>query len=104
MDLELLQRHDLLLQGVPSDQAVDIHHFLLSNPVGSVHRLQVLHGVPVVFDEDDGVRPGEVEAQPAHAGAEKQEVNAGVSVELGHNGVALVGRHRPVQSEVAHGG
>ena len=33
--------------------------------------LQVLHGVPVVLHEDDGVRPGEVEAEAAHAGAQQ---------------------------------
>ena len=65
--LELLQRHDLLFQCVAGYQPVDVHHAGLPDPVGAVHRLQVLAGVPVVLHEDHRVRPREVEPQPAHA-------------------------------------
>ena len=52
MQLELLQAHDLLLYGGPRDHPVDVHHFLLSYSVGSVHCLQVLHWVPVMLNKD----------------------------------------------------
>ena len=41
-------------------------------------RLQVLHGVVVVLQEDDGVRRGQVEAQAAHVRREQHHVDGGV--------------------------
>ena len=51
MQLELLQAHNLLLDGGPCDHPIDINHLLLSNPMGPVHCLQVLHRVPIVLNK-----------------------------------------------------
>ena len=55
--------------------------------------LQVLHGVPVVLQEDDSVSCSQVQAQPAHMGGEQQHLNGGVTVEALHNTEALLGLH-----------
>ena len=51
-ELEALEAHNLLLQGVPRYEPVDVDHPLLADAVRSVHGLQVLHGVPVMLHED----------------------------------------------------
>ena len=55
--------------------------------------LQVLHGVPVVLQEDDSVSCSQVQAQPAHMGGQQQHLNGGVAIEALHNSEALLGLH-----------
>jgi hypothetical protein len=31
--------------------------------MSAVHRLEILHGVPIVLDEDDGVSSGQIQAE-----------------------------------------
>ena len=55
--------------------------------------LQVLHGVPVVLQEDDSVSCSQVQAQPAHMGGQQQHLNGGVAVKALHNAEPLLGLH-----------
>ena len=55
--------------------------------------LQVLHGVPVMLQEDDSVSCSEVEAQAPHMGSQQQHLNGGVAVEALHYTKSLLGLH-----------
>lgn len=81
--------HDLLLKGASGDESVNVDDLLLTEPMGTVHRLQVLHRVPVVFDEDDGVGTGQVETKTTDLGGEEEDVDTGVGVEGLDNTVPL---------------
>ena len=47
----------------------------------SLINLQVLHGVPVVLEEDDRVGPREVQPQAPHVGGQEEHVYGRVTVE-----------------------
>ena len=49
--------------------------------MGSIHRLKILHRVPVVLDEDDRVRSREIESESSDLRREKKDVDTGVRVE-----------------------
>ena len=49
----------------------------------SVHGLKILHRVPVVLDEYDGVGAREVEPEAADAGSQQEQVDARVRVKPG---------------------
>ena len=53
----------------------------LSYPVGSVHGLQVPHGVPVVLHKHHGVCARQVQTQTSHMRGEEQHVYGRVIVE-----------------------
>ena len=53
----------------------------LPDTVGAVLRLQVLLRVPVAVIKDDGIGSGEIDAEPAGAGAEQEKLAVGVRVE-----------------------
>ena len=55
--------------------------------------LQVLHGVPVMLQEDDGISCSQVEPQAAHMGGQQQHLNGGVAVEALHYAETLLGLH-----------
>jgi hypothetical protein len=63
IEFEALQPHDPLFQRALRNDAIDIDDSRLSDPVRSVHGLQVLHGVVVVLQEYHSVGACEVEAQ-----------------------------------------
>ena len=94
--------HDLLLDGVLGDEAVDVDDARLTDAVRSVHGLQVLLRIPVVLDKYDRVGAGQVETEAAHLGREQQHVYAGIRVEALHDAEAFARRHAAVQSQVAH--
>ena len=58
--------------------------------MGAVLGLQVLLRVPVAVEEDDGVGGGEVDALAASAGAEEEELDVFLGVEVGDLLAALV--------------
>ena len=47
--------HDLLLKSTFCDQSIYIDYFFLPDTVCTIHCLEILHRVPVVLNEDDGV-------------------------------------------------
>ena len=51
------------LDGSLGDEAVHDDGFGLPDTVGSVHGLEVLHRIPIVFDEDDCIGPSQVQAK-----------------------------------------
>ena len=53
-------------------------HLGLSNAVRAIHGLQVLHGVPVVLEENHRVGAGQVEAETAHARRQEENVDRGI--------------------------
>jgi hypothetical protein len=53
--------------------------------VGPVLGLEVMGGIPVGVENDDGVGPRDVEPDAAHPGGQQEDENTGVSVELSHN-------------------
>ena len=52
----------------------------LSYPMGSIHGLQVSHGVPVMFHKHHRVCTRQVQTQTSHVGGQQQHVNGGVVV------------------------
>jgi hypothetical protein len=104
VELELLQTHNLLLQGAARDQTIHIHRLLLTDAVSAVHGLQIFHGVPVVLHEDHRVRCLQIEAQSSHSGGEQHAIDRDVVVEACHQLCALIGGHGAVESHVGDGG
>lgn len=70
----------------------------------TIHGLEVLHRVPVVFDEDDRVRPGERETQPTDMCRQQEAVDTRVRVERLHDRVALLGVRPAIEPHVRHRG
>ena len=56
-------------------------------------RLEVVHGVPVVLQEDDGVGRGQVQAQAAHVRGQQHDGYAGVCIEALHQPEARARLH-----------
>jgi hypothetical protein len=63
--------HNLLFKSSLRDQAVYVHNFLLANTMRAIHCLQVFHGIPVMFHEDDRVGTSQRQAEPSDMGCEK---------------------------------
>lgn len=61
--------HNLLFKRTLRDQSIYIHHFLLSETVGTIHGLEILHWVPIMFDEDDGVCASEGQSEATNVGS-----------------------------------
>ncbi len=57
----------------------------LTYSVGPVLGLEVMGGIPVGVENDDGVGPGDIEPDAAHPGGQQEDENAGISIELPHN-------------------
>lgn len=51
-DFEFLQPHYFLLQRPFRNQSININHFLLPYSVGTVHRLEIFHWIPVMFHKN----------------------------------------------------
>ena len=68
---------------LPCNETVDVYNPLLPDPMRSVHGLKILHRVPVVLDEYDGVGAREVEPEAADAGSQQEQVDARVRVKPG---------------------
>jgi hypothetical protein len=60
--------HDLFLQCPPGYQPVYIDHLSLTQSMGSVHSLKILHWIPIVVDKDYRVRSRQVQSQTTNAG------------------------------------
>lgn len=52
----------------------------LSYPVGSIHSLQIPHGVPVMLHKHHSVCSRQVETEAAHMGGQQQHIDGGVVV------------------------
>lgn len=52
----------------------------LSYPVGSIHGLQIPHGVPVMLHKHHSVRSRQVEAKTTDMGGQQQNVDGGIIV------------------------
>ena len=77
-------------------------HLFLPDPVSPVHGLEILHRVPIVLHEDDGVGPGQIETQPPHGRGDQEQIHGDVVVELVHDSLSLSGRNGAVHPEVGH--
>src|ERR1700712_4387241 len=84
---DLLQ--DLLLQCTSRDQAVDVNDLLLADTMGTVHGLNILLRIPVMFHEDDSVSSRKVETQSTDTGGQEQDVVTGISIEAVDDVLAL---------------
>lgn len=94
--------HDLLLERAAHDQSINVDDLLLAQAMRPIHRLQVLHRIPVVLDEDDGVRTGQVESEPADVGRQEQAVDGRVRVEGLAHGVTFRDIGSTVQAHIGH--
>ncbi len=79
--LRVGREQQLLLDGAARGEAVHDDGPLLADAVAAVLRLQVLLGVEVGVEEDDGVGTGEVDALAAGAGRQEEDAMVGVRVE-----------------------
>ena len=70
----------------------------------AVHRLQILHRIPVVLDKDDCIRPRQRQPKSTNMCGEKQAVDARVRVERLHDRMPLVRVRRAVEAHVRHRG
>ena len=73
--------HDFLFDRIACDQSVDIHHFLLTDPMGSIHRLQVLTGIPIMFNKDHCVSTGQIQSETTNVGGEQEQIDTRVGIE-----------------------
>ena len=104
VQLEPLQAQHPLLQGPPDQEPVDRDGPRLAQPVRAVHRLHVLHRVPVVLEEDDGVRRGQVEAQASDVRRQEQDGDRGVGLEGRRDAETLGGRDAAVEAQEGDAG
>lgn len=92
--------HDLLFEGALRDKTINIYDLLLTDTMGPIHRLEVLHRVPVMLNEYDGIRSRQGQSQATDVGCEKQAVDTGVGVERLDNGMALLRIRTSIQAHV----
>jgi hypothetical protein len=71
--------------------------------MSTVHGLQILHWIPVVFHEDNCIGAREGQPKPSNMGREEKAVDARVRVERLDNGMALVRIRAPIQTHVSNG-
>lgn len=57
-----------------------VQHQYLSYPMGSIHGLQVPHGVPVMFHKHHGVCTSQVQTQTTNMCGQQQHINRWVIV------------------------
>ena len=82
--------HDLFLQCPFRDQPVDVNNLLLSDSVRSVHRLHILHRIPVVLNEYYRISSRKCQAKTTDVCREQQTVNARIRIECLHDGVSFI--------------
>jgi hypothetical protein len=70
----------------------------------AVHRLKILHGIPIVFDEDDCVGAGERQAKASNVSGEKQTIDTWVRVERLDHSMTLAGVSTTIKPHVRDGG
>lgn len=105
VDVELVLRsvEQLLFNRADSDEPEDAHLVLLSDPVRSILRLQVLVRVPVAVEQDDCVGALQVEPQPTCARGQHKKVKGRVrGVELLNHAGPGLGARRAVKPQVAN--
>ncbi len=95
--------HDLLFECPSHDQSIYVHDLLLPQSMRPVHRLQILHGVPIVIHEDHRVRSCQIQSQTADTGCEEQDIDARVVVEPLDDSMALSRIGGTVHPHVGHG-
>jgi len=83
--------HDLFFQCPLRDQPVYVDRLLLSDPMRSVHRLNVLHGVPVVLHENYRIGSRKRQSKATDMGREQKTINAWIRIERLHDSVSFVG-------------
>ena len=71
--------------------------------MSAVHGLKILHWVPVMLDEDDGVGRSQVEAESSDVRCKKENIDRGVAVESLNDGVTFRHIGRPIEPHVGHG-
>mmetsp|Transcript_8820 Transcript_8820/g.30300 ORF Transcript_8820/g.30300 Transcript_8820/m.30300 type:complete len:216 (+) Transcript_8820:210-857(+) len=99
-DLEALHPHQPLLVRVLDDGPEDVHGGGLAQAVRPVHGLHVHHRVPVVLEEEDGVRGGQVEPQPPDPRRQQEHGDGGIPLKLHGHLVAPLRVHVAVQPQV----
>ena len=120
-DLEVLQTHDLLFEGAyterdglrssnrlswreggatSSEDAIDVDGALLSESMGSVHSLQIVHGIPIVFEEHHDVGRRQIQSEAAHFRRQQQHIDCWIRIELRDNSAAIAGRNGSVDAQV----
>mmetsp|Transcript_32611 Transcript_32611/g.92452 ORF Transcript_32611/g.92452 Transcript_32611/m.92452 type:complete len:380 (-) Transcript_32611:1553-2692(-) len=101
-ELLLALLHHPLLNGCACHKPVDHHRLLLPQPMGPRLGLQIVVGVPVGVKDNDGVCSGEVDAQAAGPGGEKEaEVAIPLFVEAVYPQLAGGAADRAVDAAVA---
>jgi hypothetical protein len=96
--------HDLLLERPFGDEPIDVYDLLLAQPMRPIHRLQILHGVPVVLHKDDRIRPRQIQPEPSDLGRQQQHVDARIGIERLDDAVSFGGVGRPIETHVREGG
>ena len=71
--------------------------------MSTVHGLQILHWIPVVFHEDNRIGARERQPKSSNVRREEKTVDTRVRVERLHNGMALVRIRAPIQTHVSNG-
>lgn len=92
--------HNLLLQSGPRNQSININDLLLSDPVCPVHRLQVLHWIPIVLHEYNRISPCQIQSQTTHLRRQQQHVDRWIVVEPRDDRMSLSGRNGTVQTQI----
>lgn len=69
----------------------------------SVHRLDILHRIPVVLHKYHGIRSRKRQSKATNVCREQQTVDAGIRIERLHDGMSFVGLGSTVQAHVRNG-
>ena len=67
-----------------------------------IHSLHILLRIPIVLDENDGVRTCQIQTQPAYTGREEQYVIAGIAVEPVYNVLSLSSFDTAIKTQRLH--
>jgi hypothetical protein len=68
-----------------------------------VHGLQILHGIPVVVDKDDGIGTCQIETETSDRSGQQEDIDARIGIVGLHNGMSLFRVDRTVHAHVCHG-
>jgi hypothetical protein len=92
--------HDLLFESSPHDQSINVDDALLTQTMSTIHGLKILHGIPIMLDEDDSICRRQVESESSDVGSKKENVDRRVVVERLDDSVAFRNVGRSVHPHV----